>query len=120
MSQNNSILGTITQAEQQLMYKRLDNARATLNAYIKHYETKLKTMKGSGLTKKQKGGNVVFFNDPNQLLKNCPELIIGEILAGNNSVKMGNTGVSILDTLLKTSTINKSQLNKLYKKYFKI
>ena len=58
MSQNNSILGTITQAEQQLMYKRLDNARATLNAYIKHYETKLKTMKGSGLTKKQKNKKV--------------------------------------------------------------
>ena len=99
--------------------KRIDNARVTLNAYINHYETKVKTMKGSGFRKKQKGGNVVFFNDPKQLLKKL-ELVVGEILAGNTSIEMRNMGVSILDTWLKTSTINRSQHNKLYKKYFKI
>ena len=48
------------------------------------------------------------------------ELIVGEILAGNTSIDMINMGINILDTLLKTSTINKSQHNKLYKNYFKI
>ena len=69
--------------------------------------------------KKQRGGNVVFFNNPNQRIKKL-ELLVGEILAGNTSIDMRNIGVSILDRLLKMSTINKSQHNKLYKKYFKI
>ena len=46
-------------------------------------------MKGSGL--KKRGGNIVFFNDVKQLLKKL-ELIVGEILAGNTSIKMRNTG----------------------------
>ena len=111
--------GSISEAARQMENKRIDNARVTLNAYIKHYENKVKTMKGYGLRKKQIGGNVIFFNNPKQLLKKL-ELIIGEILAGNNSVKMRNTRVAILDTLLKASTSNKSQYDKMYKKYFKI
>ena len=63
--------------------------------------------------------NVVFFNDPKQFLKKL-ELIVGEILARNTSIDIRNMGVSILDTLLKTSTIDKSQHNKLCKKYLKI
>ena len=98
--------------------KRIDNAKVTLNAYIKH-ENKVKTIKGSGLRMKQRGGHVVFFYNPKQLIKKL-ELIVSEILAGNTSIDMRNMGVAILDTLLKTSTINKSQHNKLYKKYFKI
>jgi len=74
-------------------------------------------MKGSGI-QKQKGGNV-FFNDPKQLLKKL-EIIIGEIMAGNTSIKMRNTGDALLDTLLRISAINKSQYNKLHKNYFKI
>ena len=111
--------GKITEATRQMENKRRDNARMTLNAYINHYENKVKTMKGSGIRKKQRGGNVVFFNNPNQLVKKL-ELTIGEILAGNTSIDMRNMGVTILDTLLKTLTINKSQRNKLYEKYFKI
>ena len=111
--------GSISEAARQMENNRIDNARVTLNAYIKHYENKVKTMKGSGLRKKQRGGNVVFFNDRKQLLKKL-ELIVGEILAGNTSISMRNMGVSILDTLLKTSAINRSQYDKLHKKYFKI
>ena len=81
--------------------------------------SKVKTMKGSGIRKTQRGGNVIFFNNPKQLIKKF-ELIVGKILAGNTSIDMRNIGVSILDTLLKTSTINKAQHNKLYNKYFKI
>jgi len=61
----------------------------------------------------------MFFNDVKQLLKKL-ELIIGEVIAGNTSVQMRNTGVNILDTLLRMSTINRPQYNKLYNQYFKV
>ena len=109
--------GDLGEAQKTLDYKRIDNARAVLNQYIQHYANKVKTMEGSGL--KKRGGNIVFFNDVKQLLKKL-ELIIGEILAGNTSIEMRNTGVAILDMLLKTSKINKAQHEKLYKTYFKI
>ena len=109
--------GKIGKAQKTLDYKRIDDARAVLNQYIKHYGNKVKMMKGSGL--KKRGGNIVFFNDVKQLLKKL-ELIVGEILAGNTSIEMRNTGVAILDMLLKTSKINKAQHEKLYKTYFKI
>ena len=109
--------GDIGEAQKTLDYKRIDNARAVLNQYIQHYANKVKTMEGSGL--KKRGGNIVFFNDVKQLLKKL-ELIVGEILAGNTSIEMRNTGVAILDMLLKTSKINKAQHEKLYKTYFKI
>ena len=109
--------GKIGKSQKTMDYKRIDNARAVLNQYIKHYENKVKMMKGSGI--KKRGGNIVFFNDVKQLLKKL-ELIIGEILAGNTSIEMRNIGVAILDMLLKTSKINKAQHEKLYKTYFKI
>ena len=109
--------GKISEAQKTMDYKRIDNARAVLNQYIKHYENKVKTIQGSGI--KKRGGNIVFFNDVKQLLKKL-ELIIGEISAGNTSIEMRNTGVAILDMLLKTSKINKAQHEKLYKSYFKI
>ena len=109
--------GDIGEAQKTMDYKRIDNARAVLNQYIKHYANKVKTMEGSGL--KKRGGNIVFFNDVKQLLKKL-ELIVGEISVGNTSIEMRNTGVAILDMLLKTSKINKAQHEKLYKTYFKI
>ena len=107
----------IGEAQMTMDYKRFGDAGAVLNQYIKHYENKVEMMKGSGL--KKRGGNIVFFNDVKQLLKKL-ELIVGEILAGNTSIEMRNMGVAILDTLLKSSTINKAQHEKLYKTYFKI
>ena len=107
--------GKIGEAQKTMKHKSIDNARAVLNQYIKQYENKMK--EGSGL--KKRGGNIVFFNDVKQLLKKL-ELIVGEILAGNTSIEMRNTGVAILDMLLKTSKINKAQHEKLYKTYFKI
>ena len=109
--------GKIGEAQKTMDSKRIDNARTVLNQYIKHYGNKVKMMKGSGL--KKRGGNIVFFNDVKQLLKKL-ELIVGEISAGNTSIEMRNTGVAILDMLLKTSKINKAQHEKLYKTYFKI
>ena len=114
--------GYISDAERQYRNKRIDDARVVLNEYIKHYENKVKTMKGFGIKarrKKQHGGNFIFFNDPKKLL-NKLELIIGSLNAGNTSIQMRNTGVNILDTLLKMATINRSQYNKLYNQYFKV
>ena len=41
-------------------------------------------------------------------------------MAGNTSITMRNMGVALLDTLLKSSSINKAQHEKIYKTYFKI
>ena len=109
--------GETSEEEKTLEFQTLDNERNTLNKYIEHYRKKVKTTKGSGL--KKRGGNIVFFNDAKQVLKKL-ELIVGEILAGNTSIKMRNTGVAILDILLKKLIINKAQHEKLYKTYFKI
>ena len=113
--------GVISEAASQMMKKRLDDAKAVLNEYIKHHKTKLKTIKGSGIKgrRRKRGGDVMFFNDVKQLLKEL-ELIIGEVIAGKTSIQMRNTGVNILDTLLRMSTINRPQYTKLYNKYFKV
>ena len=114
--------GMIGEAEKQERNKMIDLKRKTLNGYIDFYGNTLKAMKGSGIKgrgRKQRGGNIMFFNDVKQLLKKL-ELIIGEILAGNTGIKMRNTGVAILDMLLMTATINRPQYNKIYNNYFKI
>ena len=116
-------MGLISEADRQVMNKQIDNTRTVLNKDIKHHNDRLGTMKGSGIKgrgRKQRGGNVMFFNDVKQLL-NKLEWIIGEVLAGNTSIQMRNTGVNILDTLLRMSTINRLQYNnKLYNLYFKV
>ena len=112
--------GFISEAERQMRNKQIDTARGTLNQYIQHYDSKLKTIKGSGIRgRKQRGGNIMFYNNVRQLVKKL-ELIVGEILAGNTSIEMRNTGVAILDILLKTATINRPQYAKMYNQYFKI
>ena len=111
--------GAISEAERQIMNKRLDNEIAVLNKYIKDHKKKLELEKKYKGRRKQRGGNVMFFNDPKQILKKS-ELIIGEIFAGNTSIDMRNTGVNILDTLLRMATINRPQYNKLYNLYFKV
>ena len=50
--------GNLNEAEKTIVFKILDNERAVLNQYIKHYGNKVKTMEGSGL--KKRGGNIVF------------------------------------------------------------
>ena len=95
----------ISESEKQIRNKRIDNANVILNDYIKYYESKVKTIKGSGI-RKQRGGNVMFFNDPEKLLKKL-EIIIGSKKAGNTSVELRNMGFAILDILLKMSVMNK-------------
>ena len=112
--------GLITEADAQYRKKIISDTGKVLTDYIKNNEQKLESIKGSGLKKRKKGkkgGRIMFFNDPIEMMKKL-DLIIGSILTGNNSVDLRNTGVGILDILLKKSFINRPQYNKLYKNYF--
>ena len=117
--------GEIDAAERDRIHQNSDRFRGELNDYIKQYRFKSKSTKGNG-TKRGRGvstgrgvsgSGVYFYNDAKELLKKLT-LIIGEMEAGNTSVKMRNMGQTILDTLLRTKSINKSQYQKLVKKYF--
>ena len=108
----------ISEAEAQYKRKVVSDARKVLTDYMNHYKLKLKNIKGSGLKKKiKRGGQVQFFNNPVEMIKKL-ELIIGSMVAGNNSIELRNTGVALLDILLKNSILNRLQYNKIYKNYF--
>ena len=110
--------GSITEAEAQYRRKIIQDTRKVLTDYIDYNNQKLKDIKGSGLKRKTKrGGQVMFFNNPTEMMKKL-ELIIGSKVAGNNSIELRNTGVALLDILLRNSILNKSQYNKIYKNYF--
>ena len=115
--------GLMKEAEAQIKRKSLYYTNTVLTEYIKHYEQKLeklKNIKGSGLKKKtKKGGQVMFFNNPTEMIKKL-EIIIGSIVAGNNSIELRNTGVAILDILLKNLVLNRPQYNKIHKNYFSL
>jgi len=112
--------GLMSQSEAQFRRKVIDDAKKVLNDYINFNKNKLKSIKGSGLKRKttKRGGNVsaVFIN-PKEAVKKL-ELIVGSIGAGNNSIELRNTGVAILDILLKNYIINKDHYNKIYKNFF--
>ena len=113
--------GSITEAEAQYRRKILQDTRKVLTDYMNYHQQKLqklKSIKGSGLKKKTKrGGQVMFFNNPTEMIKKL-ELIIGSMIAGNNSIELRNTGVALLDILLRNSILNRPQYNKIYKNYF--
>ena len=115
--------GLITEAEAQYRRKIIQDTRKVLTDYMNYHQQKLqklKSIKGSGLKKKTKrGGQVMFFNNPTEMIKKL-ELIIGSMIAGNNSIELRNTGVALLDILLRNSILNRSQYNKIYKNYFSL
>ena len=110
--------GSITEAEAQYKRKVIEDTKKVLINYIDYTNQKLNDIKGSGLKKKTKrGGQVMFFNNPTEMIKKL-ELIIGSMIAGNNSIELRNTGVALLDILFKNSIMNRPQYNKIYKNYF--
>ena len=112
--------GIITHAEVQYKRKIIQDTRKVLTDYIDYNNQRLKNIKGSGLKKKiKRGGQVQFFNNSTEMIKKL-ELIIGSMIAGNNSLELRNTGVALLDILLKNSILNRPQYNKIYKNYFNV
>ena len=112
--------GLISEAEAQMRRKVIQEMGKVLTDYKKYSNQKLKNIKGSGLKKSRSAagsGQVMFFNDPAEMIKKL-ELIIGSMAAGNNSIELRNTGVALLDILFRNSIINRSQYNKMYRNYF--
>ena len=112
--------GSISEAEAQMKKKVINDTRKVLNDYINYNNQKLQNIKGKGfgLKKKKRGGaQVMFFNNPTEMMQKL-ELVIGSMAAGNNSIKLRNMGVALLDMLFRNSTLNRSQYNKIYRNYF--
>ena len=109
--------GKITEAERKLANDRSYKRQKEIKDYKKHFESQLKSIKGSGLRRGQRGRGAYFFNDAKEMLKKLT-LIIAEMEAGNTSIEMRNMGQTILDALLHANHLNKVQYRKLVKKYF--
>ena len=109
--------GRITAEEKKLIHDRYNILHKEIKDYKKHYESQLKSIKGSGLRRGQRGKGAYFFNDAKEMLQKLT-LIIAEMEAGNTSIKMRNMGQTILDALLHAKHLNKGQYRQLVKKYF--
>ena len=106
--------GNITENEWQLIHDRVTKREKEIADYKKHFRSKLKSIKGSGI---QRGRGAYFFNDAKEMLQKLT-LIIAEMEAGNTSIDMRNVGQTILDALFRSKHLNKVQYGKLVKKYF--
>ena len=113
--------GEITKEEMDEAYAESDRLQKPIKELKKKVKQKLTPkIKPKINPKKFKsitGKGVVFYNNPQELLKKLA-VILGEMEAGNTSLKMRNMGQTILDTLLKDKSINKTAYGKLVKKYF--
>ena len=104
----------ISPEQKERIHDKSNKLQKEIKDYMKHYQSQLKSIKGSGL---QRGRGAYFFNDAKEMLQKLT-LIIAEMEAGNTSIKMRNMGQTILDALLHANHINKGQYGKLVKKYF--
>ena len=95
------------------MYEESDRLQGAIRDLKNITKQRMKSFKGKG----QKGQGVVFYNNAKELLEKLA-VILGEMQAGNTSIEMRNMGQTILDTLLKNKSINKTAYQKIVKKYF--
>ena len=109
--------GKITAEQKNLIHENVSKREKEIKDYRKHYESKLKSITGSGLRRGQRGKGAYFFNDAKEMLQKLT-LIIAEMEAGNTNIKMRNMGQTILDALLHANHLNKGQYRQLVKKYF--
>ena len=109
--------GKITEEYRDLIHANVGKREREIADYKKHLRSKLKSVKGSGLRRGQRGRGAYFFNDAKEMLQKLT-LIIAEMEAGNTSIEMRNMGQTILDALLHANHLNKVQYRKLVKKYF--
>ena len=110
--------GEITKEEMDKAYAESDRLQKPINDLKVKVKQKLTPkIKPPKLKAIKKGKGVVFYNNPQELLKKLA-VILGEMEAGNTSLKMRNMGQTILDTLLENKSINKTAYRKLVKKYF--
>ena len=99
------------------IYEESDRLQRPIREFKNKMKQKMKSFKGKGVRRGRRGRGVVFYNNPQELLKKLA-VILGEMEAGNTSLKMRNMGQTILDTLLENKSINKSSCQKIVKKYF--
>ena len=112
--------GEITREEMDKAYAESDRLQKPINELKVKVRQKLTPkIKPPKLKAIKKGKGVVFYNNPQELLQKLA-VILGEMEAGNTSLKMRNMGQTILDTLLENKSINKTAYRKLVKKYFPI
>ena len=109
--------GEITKEEMDKAYAESDRLQKPINELKVKVKQKLNPIKPPKLKAIKKGKGVVFYNNPQELLQKLA-VILGEMEAGNTSLKMRNMGQTILDTLLENKSINKTAYGKLVKKYF--
>ena len=105
--------GEITAEQKKKIYEESDRLQGAIRELKNITKQRMKSFKGKG----QKGRKVVFYNNAKELLKKLA-VILGEMEAGNTSLKMRNMGQTILDTLLENKSINETTYQKLVKKYF--
>ena len=106
--------GEISAEEKKQLYEKSNRLQGPITKFKLKMKQRMKSFKGKGA---QKGRGVVFYNNPQELLKKLA-VILGEMEAGNTSLKMRNMGQTILDTLLENGTLNKSAYQAIVKKYF--
>ena len=106
--------GEISAEEKKKIYEESDRLQGAIRELKNISKQWMKSFKGKGV---RRGRGVLFYNNPQELLKKLA-VILGEMEAGNTSLKMRNMGQTILDTLLENKSINKTAYGKLVKKYF--
>ena len=107
--------GEISGEEKKQIYEESNRLQGAIRELKNITKERMKSFKGKGV--RRKGRVVVFYNNPQELLKKLA-VILGEMEASNTSIKMRNMGQTILDTLLENKSINKAAYGKLVKKYF--